>query len=94
MKTLQQVQSLIPVDTLAGDATATHIINLPGSYYFTGNDPEILLLCAFRLHGRNLNGEPTRGLVNEGAFSAGASEFWMVTGRSLNSRKGSPRHCG
>jgi hypothetical protein len=37
MKTLDQVQPRIPVQSLAGDATASHIISESGSYYLTGN---------------------------------------------------------
>ncbi len=37
MKTLDQVQPCTPVQSLAGDATATHIISEPGSYYLTDN---------------------------------------------------------
>lgn len=36
MKTLDQVEARTPVNTLPGDAAATHIITLPGSYYLTG----------------------------------------------------------
>jgi hypothetical protein len=37
MKTLDQVQPCIPVQSLTGDTTATYIISAPGSYYLTGN---------------------------------------------------------
>jgi hypothetical protein len=37
MKTLDQVQPCMPVQSLAGGTTATHIISEPGSYYLTGN---------------------------------------------------------
>jgi hypothetical protein len=37
MKTLDQVQPCIPVQSLAGDATATHTIIESGSYYLTGD---------------------------------------------------------
>ncbi len=37
MKTLDQVQPCTPVQSLAGDATATHTISESGSYYLTGN---------------------------------------------------------
>jgi parallel beta-helix repeat protein len=37
MKTLDQVQPCTPVQSLAGDATATHIIADSGSYYLTDN---------------------------------------------------------
>jgi hypothetical protein len=36
MKSLDQIEARTPLNTLPGDATATHIITLPGSYYFTG----------------------------------------------------------
>lgn len=36
MKSLDQIEARTPVNTLAGDATASHIITLPGSYYLTG----------------------------------------------------------
>ena len=35
MKSLDQIEARTPVNTLPGDATATHIITLPGSYYLT-----------------------------------------------------------
>ena len=35
MKSLDQIEARTPVNTLAGDATASHIITLPGSYYLT-----------------------------------------------------------
>jgi hypothetical protein len=37
MKTLDQVQPCIPIQSLPGDATATHVIVDSGSYYLTGN---------------------------------------------------------
>ena len=37
MKTLDQVQPCIPVQSMIGDATATHIISKSGSYYLTDN---------------------------------------------------------
>ncbi len=37
MKSLDQVEARTPVNTLPGDATAVHIITLPGSYYLTGS---------------------------------------------------------
>ena len=37
MKTLDEVEARIPVNTLPGDSTASHVITQPGSYYLTGN---------------------------------------------------------
>ncbi|MFG0328206.1 MAG: right-handed parallel beta-helix repeat-containing protein [Phycisphaerales bacterium JB037] len=37
MKTLDQVEPRTPVESLPGDATSTHIISQPGSYYLTRN---------------------------------------------------------
>jgi parallel beta-helix repeat protein len=37
MKTLLEVAPRIPVEWLAGSATAMHVINAPGSYVLTGN---------------------------------------------------------
>ena len=37
MKTLDQVQPCTPVQSLPGDADATHVISESGSYYLTGN---------------------------------------------------------
>ena len=37
MKTLDQVQPCTPVQSLAGDASATHIITGSGSYYLSAN---------------------------------------------------------
>lgn len=37
MKTLDQVESRIPVQSLDGGSGATHMITRPGSYYLTGN---------------------------------------------------------
>jgi hypothetical protein len=36
MKSLDQIEARTPINTLPGDATATYIITLPGSYYLTG----------------------------------------------------------
>lgn len=37
MKTLDEVEARIPVQSLPGSATAVHVISQPGSYYLTGN---------------------------------------------------------
>lgn len=37
MKTLDEVQPCTSVQSLPGDASATHVIDAPGSYYLTGN---------------------------------------------------------
>ena len=35
-RTLSEIEPRIPIDTLPGDAFATHLITQPGSYYLTG----------------------------------------------------------
>ena len=37
MKTLDQVEARIPVQSLSGNLGFQHIISQPGSYYLTGN---------------------------------------------------------
>jgi len=37
MKTLDEVEPMTPVQSLAGSGSAQHVINQPGSYYLTGN---------------------------------------------------------
>lgn len=37
MKTLDEVEPRIPIQSLSGDANAVHVIDQPGSYYFTGD---------------------------------------------------------
>lgn len=37
MKTLDEVEPRIPVQSLSGSASAMYVINQPGSYYLTGN---------------------------------------------------------
>jgi hypothetical protein len=37
MKTLDEVEPRVPVQSLPGDANSLHVINEPGSYYLTDN---------------------------------------------------------
>ena len=37
LKTLDEVEPSTPIETLAGDATARHLVTQPGAYHLTGN---------------------------------------------------------
>ena len=70
-KTLDQVEARTPVNTLAGDATATHIITLPGSYYLTGPITGNTAKAGIRIEAVNvmldLNGFAIEGSVGSTA---------------------------
>lgn len=81
-KTLTEVEPRTTVQSLAGDATASHIITQPGSYYLTGNIQGVLGKDGIRIAAAGVEID-LRGFE---LIGAAASSTNAVTGAGGNTR--------
>ena len=54
-KTLNQIEARTPISSVTGDATAIHVIKLPGSYYLTGDVTGGTGKAGIRIEAVNVN---------------------------------------
>jgi len=87
MKSLSQVEPRIPVNTLAGDPTSTHVINLPGSYYLTDNINGSSTKVGIRIDAVGVTID-LNGFMLEGASGSTIGIYVNAGGGSVTIRNG------
>jgi hypothetical protein len=90
MKSLDQIEARTPINTLPGDATALHIITLPGSYYLTGPINGNSGKCGIRIEAAHVSLD-LNGFMMEAAGGATTGIEINLSGGQVSIRNGQLR---